>query len=255
MPRLANRRLQQAIEGERKRIANDLHDGLGQSLTTVKLRVENALIKLGKGEKQESAMMLTDVVRQLQNAIGEVRRIATELRPSMLDDLGLMPTLRWLARQFNEAHEGISLHLDISVAEADIPQEIKTIVYRLVQEALTNVSKHSNAGSVFIYLRNPSGGFKVGIVDNGVGFDSTRVMSAQYCFTGNGINSMRERVEVSGGQFKIRSLENSGTAVTAVWGGGENAAQTDWGMLDSNAPYNTQRMPLDVDLSTPDWDI
>lgn len=242
-------RQQQAIENERKRIAGDLHDGLGQSLTTVKLRVENALIKLDSGQMDEVKIILTDVVLQLRSAIGDVRRIATELRPAMLDDLGLIPTLQWLSRQFQAAHTRISVHMELDLAEESIPPELKTVVFRLIQEALNNVARHSRADSVFIYLRSDSSSFLVGVVDNGVGFEPSQLLTGKFCLLGTGVNSMRERVEISDGKFKIRSRVSAGTAVTAAWGVRDDFSQSGLGLLDSFASHNTFRAPLDLDLS------
>jgi two-component system, NarL family, sensor kinase len=207
-----------ARDDERKRIASDLHDGLGQVLTMLKFRVEDALIRIGAGRADESQVILHEVVQELRGAVGEVRRISTELRPSMLDDLGLLPTLQWFARQFEAAHAGVKVTLDIRLDEESIPVTIKTSVFRLIQEAMNNVAKHAQATSVFIYLRVDRGAFMVGVVDNGIGFEAGRVLAGQACLLGVGLNSMRERVEASGGQFKIKSHAGSGTSVSAIWG-------------------------------------
>jgi two-component system, NarL family, sensor kinase len=207
-----------ARDDERKRIASDLHDGLGQVLTMLKFRVEDALIRLGTNRVDESQAILHEVVQELRGAVGEVRRISTELRPSMLDDLGLLPTLQWFARQFEAAHAGVKVTLDIRLDEESIPVTIKTSVFRLIQEAMNNVAKHAQATSVFIYLRVYRGAFMVGVVDNGIGFEAGRVLAGQACLLGVGLNSMRERVEASGGTFKIKSHAGSGTSVSAIWG-------------------------------------
>ena len=207
-----------AQETERKRIASDLHDGLGQILTMLKFRVEDSVIRLDAGKSDETRSILKEVVVQLREAVGDVRRISTELRPSMLDDLGLLPTVEWLCRQFEAAHTGISVTLDQKIDEESIPIPVKIPMFRLIQEAINNVAKHSNATSVFVYLRVHYDGFLVGVVDNGVGFDAKRLTSGAACLLGVGINSMRERVEASHGVFSIRSHAGSGTAISAVWG-------------------------------------
>lgn len=207
-----------ARDDERKRIASDLHDGLGQVLTMLKFRVEDALIRMDAGRADESQTILRDVVNELRGAVGEVRRISTELRPSMLDDLGLLPTLKWFARQFEAAHAGVKVTLDLRLEEELVPVTIKTSVFRLIQEAMNNVAKHAQATSVFIYMRVDRGAFMVGVVDNGIGFEAGRILAGQACLLGVGLNSMRERVEASGGKFKIKSHLGSGTAVSAIWG-------------------------------------
>jgi two-component system NarL family sensor kinase len=240
---------QQAIEVERKRIAGHLHDGLGQSLATLKLRVEKSLIKLELDQLGEVKDILTDVVIQLRNAIGEVRNIATELRPAMLDDLGLIATLHWLSRQFQAAHTDISVVVEFDLPEESIPAELKTVVFRLIQEALNNVAKHARASSIFVYLRAYPGAFLLGVVDNGVGFDPEQLLSGKNCLLGAGVNNMRDRVEVSDGKFNIRSRVGSGTVVSAEWGVSDGFVQSGLGLLDCNAHHNTFCAPLDLDLS------
>jgi signal transduction histidine kinase len=240
---------QLTIEDERKRIAGDLHDGLGQTLSLIKMRVENARVALNGQEIETTKEILADVSLQLRSAIGEVRRLATELRPAMLDDLGLIPTLEWLARQFQAAHTRIGFHMELDISENAIPPDIKTVVFRLIQEALSNVAKHANASSVYFYVRSEDHVMKVGVVDNGAGFEPAQLLAGKFCLLGTGVNSMRERVEVSGGKFKIRSRIGAGTAVTATWGLSEESGFLDSGRLDSFSSHNTMMSPLDIDLS------
>ena len=233
-----------ARDDERKRIASDLHDGLGQVLTMLKFRVEDALIRMGTGRADESQAILHEVVNELRGAVGEVRRISTELRPSMLDDLGLLPTLQWFARQFEGAHTGVKVTLDIRTDEESVPVTIKTSVFRLIQEAMNNVAKHAQATNVFIYMRVDRGAFMVGVVDNGIGFEAGRVMAGQACLLGVGLNSMRERVEASGGTFRIKSHAGSGTSVSAIWGEPEeDFAWTGAGLLSESSPEATTVRP------------
>lgn len=237
-------------EAERKKIAADLHDGLGQVLTALKFQVEDALIRLDAEKTDESKSILKEVVVQLRGAVGEVRRISTELRPSMLDDLGLLPTLQWFCRQFEAAHTGISVTLDEKIKEENIPVSFKTPMFRLIQEAMNNVAKHAQATSVFIYVRVHNGGFLAGVVDNGVGFDAERLLLGASCLLGVGINSMRERVEASHGVFRIRSHEGSGTAVSAAWGSDNDDFQwTDPGSLGNFDQFRKHSQSRDLDLT------
>ena len=234
-----------AQESERKRIASDLHDGLGQVLTMLKFRVEDALIRLDADKADESRAILKEVVGQLRAAVGEVRRISAELRPSMLDDLGLLPTLQWLCRQFEAAHTCISVTLDERIKEENIPITVKTPMFRLIQEAMNNVAKHSHATSVYIYLQARDDGLLVGVVDNGIGFDSERLTSGAACLLGVGINSMRERVEASQGVFRIRSHAGSGTAISAVWGSCRDDFQwADVGLLENYGQFYKDIRPF-----------
>jgi two-component system, NarL family, sensor kinase len=205
-----------AQDAERKRIASDLHDGLGQVLTMMKFRVENALMQLDV-DKAATITILKEVIGQLRGAVGEVRRISTELRPAMLDDLGLLHTLQWFCKQFEAAHTGIHVTFDNKLAEEDIPIQIKIPMFRLIQEAMNNVVKHADASKVSISLRIDHGGLLVAVTDNGVGFDSDRAGVGATCLLGIGLNSMRERIEAAHGVFHIRSHAGSGTAISAVW--------------------------------------
>ena len=239
-----------AQEAERKRIASDLHDGLGQVLTMLKFRVEDALIRLNADKIQETEAILKEVVVQLRGSVGEVRRISTELRPSMLDDLGLLPTLHWYCRQFEAAHSGTSVTLDAKIKEDLIPIPIKLPAFRMIQEATTNIAKHARAKNVFIYIRAQNNGFLVGIVDDGVGFDAERLTSGAACLLGVGINSMRERVEASQGAFRIRSQAGVGTAISAIWGAKPDDFQwTGAWSLEGLSLSSANTQPLDLDLT------
>lgn len=207
-----------AREDERKRISSELHDGLGQVLSMLKFKVEAALRLQEANEISRSKALLEETVRELRGAVEDVRRISDELRPGMLDDLGLLPTLKWLGRQFEAAHAPIKVQMDLQVAESSIPTTLKAVVFRLIQEALNNVSKHSRATVAQTYMRVDGGMLVVGIEDNGVGFDAAGILSGKNCLLGVGLNSMRERVKMSNGQFSINSEAGRGTSITAVWG-------------------------------------
>jgi two-component system NarL family sensor kinase len=225
---------------------------LGQLLTQLEFRVQETIAKLNASQIDDVRDNLWDVVSQLRAAAADVHRIAAELRPRMLDDLGLLATLQWFGSQFEVLHPGVAVRLELSVAEEIVPVDLKTTVFRLVQEALSNVARHSDATTVFIYVRAHQATFLVGIVDNGIGFDAGQMLSGDYCLLGAGINNMRERIEISGGKFKIQSYVGSGTAVTASWGVESSLVASGFGLLDNNAPYDTGLAPLDVDITSSD---
>jgi two-component system NarL family sensor kinase len=255
MPNSRRNQLQQAnlsqlaAEAERKRLALELNVGLGQLLTQLEFRVQETLGLLESARMDDAKNRLWDVVAQLRAATADVHRIAAELRPRMLDDQGLLATLQWFASQFEVMHPGVAVRLELSVAEDIVPADLKTTVFRLVQEALSNVARHSDATTVFIYVRAHQSTFMVGIVDNGIGFDAGQMMAGDYCLLGAGINAMRERIEISSGKFKIQSYVGSGTAVTASWGVDSSLVTSGLGLLDNNAPFDTGMAALDVDIS------
>jgi len=206
-----------AQENERKRIARELHDGIGQSLSTIKFAVEGALRRMDKGTAEASADSLEAVVPLAQEAIEEVRRISMDLRPSTLDDLGILTTISWFCREFQAIYSGISIEKQINIEEDEVPDLLKTIIYRVLQEAMNNVTKHSNANLVRLSLRKTDGTIELVIEDNGLGFDLEDALSVDSDRRGLGLASMKERTELSGGSFAIDSAKGTGTIVRASW--------------------------------------
>ncbi len=206
-------------ELERKRIASELHDGIGQTLSAIKFYVENSIVNL-----PEKASPMTEkiekVVPKLQDAIDELRRISMDLRPSLLDDIGILATLSWFCRESRLMYPYIDfVMVKTNVEEKDIPAPLKTEIFRIVQEAVNNATKYSKAKSIQISLKHPSKMIVLELKDDGIGFDAKRVASQQgYSESkGLGLVSMRERVENSGGWFTLTSGENSGTAIVCSW--------------------------------------
>lgn len=203
-----------AQENERKRISREIHDSIGQCLNAIKYRVEDALLRKSKAEMEERLRNLVPIV---QEAVDETRRIQTALRPPILDDLGILATLNWFLREFQNTYRGTKVHTAISVTEEAIPEALKTVIYRVTQEALNNVAKHSRAKRVFLSLVRNGDRLELSIQDNGVGFDSSLVAGAEAERKGMGMTSMRERVSLSGGAFSVLSTPGAGTTVTASW--------------------------------------
>lgn len=207
-----------AQEGERQRIASDLHDGLGQTLSAIKFSLENGLIQLRKTTPDCELSHLEAIIPRMQQAIEEVRRISMDLRPSMLDDLGLLATLRWFCREFQQDYSGIAIDLQLEAQEADIGRALKLITFRIVQEALNNVAKHAGADTVVIHLSRADDKIELDIVDHGVGFDPGEIATKRSRRTGGaGLLSMRERAEYSGGAFSVTSIKGSGTRIHITW--------------------------------------
>jgi len=206
-----------AQELERKGIARELHDGLGQTLTLIKYRVEKFLDDWSKKEGREDAETLQGLIPIIQGSIGEVRRIQMDLRPPILDDLGILATLSWFCREFEKTYSDIRIRKEIAIEEEEIPVPLRTVIYRISQEALNNIAKYSRAGQVRISLRKKEGGINLVIQDNGQGFELEKVLSQGGAERGLGLTSMRERAELSGGSFRIESSPGKGTAIQAFW--------------------------------------
>jgi len=196
--------LLEAQERERKRVARELHDGLGQTLSAMKFRIENTIGELDAEEQAESAAALKNLVSMAQRAVEEVRRISKNLWPSILDDLGLLPTISWFCREFGEMHPHVHIEREMAVEEDSVPDALKITIYRILQEAMNNVARHSRATHLTIR-------------DNGVGFDTDPTEPQERLDRGLGLASMKERTELSSGKFSIESRPGFGTTILASW--------------------------------------
>ncbi|MGD0626155.1 MAG: PAS domain S-box protein [Thermodesulfobacteriota bacterium] len=206
-----------AQENERKRIARELHDGLGQSLTAIKFRVENFLQEISKSRVKTKAKTLEVVIPMVQESVREIRRIQTDLRPSILDDLGILATISWFCREYQTTYSSIRIEKQIGIHEQEVPESLKMVIYRIMQEALNNISKHSQADLVHLALRKTDGELELSIQDNGRGFDLPEVRSVERPERGLGLSSMRERAEHSGGSLLIESAKGKGTLIRVSW--------------------------------------
>ena len=200
--------LQSVREQERTRIAREVHDELGQALTSLKL----ALSRLGRQlprTLKSHAQNVKPLVARIDSTIQTVRRIATELRPGILDDLGLVAAIEWQANDFQE-HTGIRCQVSAMVKEPVLNQELTTAFFRIFQETLTNVIRHARATRVEVQLRRENGSLLLEVKDNGLGISEAQISGTQSI----GLRGMRERAELLGGQLSIQAHQGQGTAVT-----------------------------------------
>jgi PAS domain S-box-containing protein len=209
--------LLEAQERERKRVARELHDGLGQTLSAMKFRIESTMGGLRAEEQADSANSLSNLVSMAQQAVEEVRRISKNLWPSILDDLGLLPTISWFCREFREMHPGIRIEQEIAIEECAVPASLKIVIYRVLQEAMNNIAKHSQANRIELSLREEEGRLELTIHDNGTGFDTTQRVSQEGLDRGLGLASMTERTDLSNGLFAVESEPGVGTTIRASW--------------------------------------
>jgi PAS domain S-box-containing protein len=202
-----------AHEDERRSVASEIHDSVGQILSAIKFRVEGTLRLKGKARTRG----LMDLVPIIKECIDEVRRIQMALRPSVLDDLGILSTINWFCRNFQTTYTAVAVERDIEIEEEDVPESLKIVIFRIMQEAFNNAAKHSGASAVRISLRGTDGTIALSIQDNGQGFDLQDRTPREGERGGLGLTSMRERVELSGGRWEIQSGLGSGTLIRAVW--------------------------------------
>jgi signal transduction histidine kinase len=206
-----------AHEEESKRIGRELHDGLAQTLSAIKVWVEAALSQVGQDKLNEMTKSLESVVPLAQNAVEEVRRISKNLRPAILDDFGIIVTVSWLCQEFETIYSGIAIEKEIDLEESEVPDILKIVIFRISQEALNNIAKHSQASRVRLSLKKGEPGIDLTISDNGAGFDVGQVLSGELPERGLGLASMRERATLSGGTFLIDSHRGTGTTIRASW--------------------------------------
>ena len=211
-----------AQERERKLIAQEIHDSLGASLAATKFKVETVLTEMGDGNPQ-IRVALASVIPIVQGTIEEARRIQMSLRPSMLDDLGILPTINWSCRQFESIYPAIRITKEIDIEEDEVPKSLKIVIYRILQEALNNIAKHSKTSVVLLFLRKTDQAIQLEIRDRGQGFNSEEAHSRKGATRGLGLDSMKERTELSGGSLDIESAEGKGTTIFASWPLGRNA--------------------------------
>ncbi|HUP43854.1 MAG TPA: sensor histidine kinase [Thermoanaerobaculia bacterium] len=205
-------------EEERRRVARELHDGLGQTLTALKIRLERLGARVsGRGVDgaAELAAELASTVELAGEALAEARRLAHLLRPQMLDDLGLYPALRWLGRALGE-WTGFGVTLDLAGDRSEDPDErldpeIETLAFRVVQEGLTNAIKHSGAAGAWVRVERREESLRLRIADRGSGFDPAGVLLGSESAAGFGLRGMRDRVELAAGRFELRSRAGEGT--------------------------------------------
>ncbi|MGA2401802.1 MAG: PAS domain S-box protein [Syntrophobacteraceae bacterium] len=204
-----------AGENERKLIAQEIHDGLSSQLAAIKFFLEN---RLRPGQNPaESSEITGRACAMIDDAIEETRRVMANLRPSILDDLGILPTINWLCREFQKMNPAISPRVKFEVCEEDIPDSIKTVIFRMLQEALNNIHKYSRAERVEISLRRIGRSIVFRIRDNGQGFSPRKALSGNKIGHGFGLRGMRERVELSGGKCVVKSAPGKGVSICAGW--------------------------------------
>jgi len=204
-------------EDERRRIALDLHDGLGQSLSLIKLSLESAARLLAAGAASEAGESLQQLIPRVKEALFEVRRVSTELRPSILDDLGILPTLSWFFREFEAACGDIAVEKVFSVVEHDVPVMLQITLYRILQEATNNIVKHAGADRMRVSLDRIDDVLHLLIEDNGCGFDPLSIQYVEGQGRGMGLLSMKERASFSGGTYHLASTPGQGTRIEVSW--------------------------------------
>jgi len=200
------RKVVEAQELERTRLARELHDETGQALTSILLGLKSLEQALDSDEGREGVASLRDLV---VSTLQDVRRLAVELRPSALDDFGLAPALERLVDTYGR-QAAVPVHLEIRLGDERLPAEVETTLYRMVQEALTNVAKHADATSISILLTRTASSVRLVVEDDGAGFEPGGARDG-----GLGLPGMRERVALLDGRLRVESARGKGTTLVA----------------------------------------
>jgi len=215
-----------AQENERKKIARDMHDSLGASLSALKYKLEDLIHHLPDRDPRQIRKTLVSLIPIIQETIGEALRMQNDLRPPHLDDLGILPTLSWLSRKFQEIYSRIAVEQRLEVRDEDVPELLKVVIFRIAQEAFNNIAKHARATGIKLYLGREQNKLKLVIRDNGAGF-ILKGPSKPAGRQGMGLSIMKERADLSGGSFSVESHPGKGTIIEVSWpldkkdGGGE----------------------------------
>ena len=211
--RLLSRQLLSAQEEERKKISRELHDVIGQTLTGINVR----LASLEKSGHDRSTKTLERKIARtqalVQHSVQIVHRFARELRPTALDDLGLIPALHTFMKNFRQ-ETGIHVSLSAFAAVEQVNGDKRTVLYRVAQEALTNMARHAQASRAEVEIQKVDGAICMRIKDNGKGFRQEQVLHANKAKR-LGLLGMRERLEMVGGKFSVASVPGKGTVVLA----------------------------------------
>lgn len=200
-----------AQEEERKRLARELHDELAQALTVLIMRLEVLEEQVSPGQvalKQELARTRALTAQTLE----ETRQLILDLRPTMLDDLGLIPAIRWYAEMHLESL-GVEVSLETSGARRRLPQTVETALFRIVQEAINNIARHAGARHVEIHLVFEDDGVTACVEDDGRGFDPVKALRGEDKPRGMGLLGMQERIDLLGGELKVDTAPGAGTRI------------------------------------------
>jgi signal transduction histidine kinase len=216
---LLSEQLIQAQEGERRRIAVELHDSVGQSLSAIKYTLERAIIMVQRPELGSPESVLTLAVQRIHETADGIRAISMNLRPQMLDNLGAASATSWFCRGFAEVYPTLNVRTEISAHNDEIPMRIATHLFRCVQELLNNAAKHAQAKTVWIGIKRDGPVLSLEVRDDGIGM--AEIVRDPARLNGSGIRNLRERAEMTGGRFSLSSPAGCGTTARIEWRLGE----------------------------------
>jgi signal transduction histidine kinase len=205
-------------EMEKKKLAFGLHEGLAQTLISIKMRIEHKLAQFAASKAHDES--LAAIIPLLQSVIADVQKIATGLRPSSLDELGLLPTIDWFCREFERRHPAIVVTEEISVRENDVPAPLKIVIYRIVESAFTDIARYESTDQIGLALRLEDRAITLAIDDTS---QDLRYAATAERHTDSDLQARfaeaQERTTLSGGSFTIARRKTGGVTLRASWAG------------------------------------
>jgi len=215
--RILSAKLLETQENERRVIAQELHDSIGSSLTAIRYGLEEKLHRMGDDRAAPEGIGLEQIIAIVRDTTEEVHRISSNLRPSVLDDIGFLAAIGSLCRELQGVYGGVRIETRVDVREDDVHESLGIVIYRILQEALNNAFKHSRADTIQVRLKKAEGFLELSITDNGEGFDLARPLKRGNLMEGMGLIGMKERALLSNGVFEIRSETGQGTSIRVIW--------------------------------------
>jgi PAS domain S-box-containing protein len=206
-----------AQEDERRRISYDLHDNVWQTLLAIRSEIERLFSDRNLTDREASQNKAKKVMEAILDMVGKIRSMQGDLWPYVLDDIGILATLDWYCREFEKKHSGLTIDSHTEFGEGEVLSPVKIVIYRILQETLSNVAKHSRASHVTLRLIKKDHGVEFSVEDNGIGFDPVEVITKRTPWGGLGLSSIKARTELSGGTFEVQSAKGKGTTVRAIW--------------------------------------
>ncbi len=211
--RLLTHKLNEVQESERRQLARELHDEMGQALTAIRMDLAVIEKALPTGTSALLSERLSEASQLTERTLEQIRELSLNLRPPMLDDLGLVPTLRWYIKRY-ASRTNIQTELNVWGGERRLPSIVETSIFRVLQEALTNVARHAQATTIMLNLRYAPQLIIAQVKDNGCGFDVENVQMQATSVRGMGLLGMRERLTLLDGTFQIESQVGKGTQLS-----------------------------------------
>jgi len=204
-------------EREAGRIARQLHHDLRQVLSGIESDLENAVRQIEGREVKTGLESLRTLIPKVRNSVDELLRIGAHIFPTTLEDIGILATISWFCREFQETYSGIQIEKHIDIQEEEIPYFLKIMIYKTLRDALANIATQRKADLVNLSIQQKNKRIELTIQDNGKGFDVREVLKKENQGEILGLSSLRERVKLSGGTFRIKSAIGKGTTIHTSW--------------------------------------